>query len=197
MPHDRKRHLYHSFSNLIRHAKIVGVFGHRQVGKTTFLEAHSRGYISLDDHEHLDRARKMPKLFLNAMKGDHSAIDECQLAPPLFPALKLAVHRNKKPGQFILSGSVRFTSRKAIKESLTGRISGLELYPLTVTEIDGVLFTGRIIGLELLSFSITESHSLPLSSVDDYALSKNPLDVVMIFLRWLNLWPMCLKVSCF
>ena len=136
MPHDRKRHLYHSFSNLIRHAKIVGIFGHRQVGKTTFLEANSQDYITLDDHEELDRAQNTPKAFLKSMKGAHSAIDECQLAPSLFPALKLAVQKNKKPGQFILSGSVRFTSRKAIRESLTGRIAGLELYPMTVTEID-------------------------------------------------------------
>src|SRR5262249_24032128 len=62
-------------------------------------------------------------------------IDECQLAPPLFPALKLWVQKRKKPGQFLLSGSVRFTSRKAIRESLTGRISTVELFPFVLSEI--------------------------------------------------------------
>jgi len=53
----------------------------------------------------------------------------------LFPALKERVRVNKRPGQFILSGPVRFTSRKAIRESLTGRIVNLELLPMTMSEI--------------------------------------------------------------
>ncbi len=57
------------------------------------------------------------------------------MAPPLFPALKEWVRKHPQPGQFILTGSVRFTSRKAIRESLTGRIVSLELYPLVISEL--------------------------------------------------------------
>jgi predicted AAA+ superfamily ATPase len=42
-----------------------------------------------------------------------------------------------KPGQFILTGSVRFASRKLIRESLTGRIALYELLPLNITESHG------------------------------------------------------------
>jgi predicted AAA+ superfamily ATPase len=114
---------------------LVGIFGHRQVGKSTFLEGHSRNYRTLDDAHTLRSARNDPQEFLRELRGHASAIDECQLAPELFPALKLWVQKNKKPGQFYLSGSVRFTSRKAIRESLTGRISTLEMFPLTLTEL--------------------------------------------------------------
>ena len=74
-----------------------------------------------------------PKTFVQQTLSPFG-IDECQLAPALFTALKLRVQAFKKTGQFVLSGSVRFTSRKAIRESLTGRIFNLELLPLTISE---------------------------------------------------------------
>jgi predicted AAA+ superfamily ATPase len=76
-----------------------------------------------------------PEAYVDQCKGHPTVIDESQLVPELFPALKERVRKNKKPGQFILSGSVRFTSKKAIRESLTGRIQYLELLPMTVSEI--------------------------------------------------------------
>ncbi len=133
MPHFRNRHVTDAFRKLCKLTPIVGIFGHRQVGKTTFLEANSKDYYSLDDEREV--ANSDPKGFLSRLKADHSAIDECQLAPPLFPALKSWVHKKKTPGQFLLSGSVRFTSRRAIRESLTGRISTVELFPFVLSEI--------------------------------------------------------------
>jgi len=105
------------------------------VGKTTFLETQSSDYVSLDDSEVRKLAEVDPLKFLGKMEAKRSAIDECQLAPALFPALKLHVQRNKRPGQFLLSGSVRFTSRRVIRESLTGRLASVELFPLVLSEI--------------------------------------------------------------
>jgi len=135
MPHQRKRHLLNEYSTTIKHSPIVGIFGHRQVGKTTFLEANAKHYYTFDDSETFDQAANSAKDFLKALDKPLTAIDECQLVPSLFPALKEKVRLNKAPGQIILSGSVRFYSREAIKESLTGRIGLLELLPMTVTEI--------------------------------------------------------------
>lgn len=136
MPHLRPRHLDEPFLKLIRLSRIVGIFGHRQAGKTTFLETHAREMVTLDDEDTLAAAQESPKRFIEGLRGDLSAIDECQLVPDLFPALKNAVQGNKKPGQFLLSGSVRFTSRRAIRESLTGRIMPLELLPMVLTELE-------------------------------------------------------------
>jgi predicted AAA+ superfamily ATPase len=70
------------------------------------------------------------------LKLPRTALDECQLAERLFPALKERVRKDKRPGQFYLSGSVRFTSKRLIRESLTGRIMTADLFPLTLSELD-------------------------------------------------------------
>jgi predicted AAA+ superfamily ATPase len=59
------------------------------------------------------------------------------MVPALFPALKEAVRINPAPGQFFLTGSVRFTSRKVIRESLTGRLIQWELLPMDIAEMCG------------------------------------------------------------
>lgn len=135
MPHQRKRHLSLLFKSFENHSPLLGVFGHRQVGKTTFLEEKSKKYLTFDDQETLLEAEKDPKKFLETHKTHLIGIDECQMVPKLFYALKERVRINKRPGQFILSGSVRFFSRQAIKETLTGRIANMELIPLTLSEM--------------------------------------------------------------
>lgn len=141
MSHLRHRYLEPVLGKALGLSPIVGVLGHRQVGKTTLLERIGKSYDTLDDVLSLQRAQSDPASYLEEMTAIPSAlplaIDECQLAPELFPALKERVRVRKKPGQFLLSGSVRFTSRKAIRESLTGRIVNFELFPLTVSELEG------------------------------------------------------------
>ena len=130
MAHYRPRHATQLFRKNLQFSPIVGVFGHRQVGKTSFVSQEAdHPYLSLDDEDYLAAANASGKQFLvdHAQKG--LVIDECQYAPPLFPALKEWVRKHPKPGQFILTGSVRFSSRSVIRESLTGRLLGLELFP--------------------------------------------------------------------
>jgi predicted AAA+ superfamily ATPase len=136
MPHERKRHLTSVIQHLARLSPLVGLLGHRQVGKTTLLEVISPHYVTLDEEDSLALANASPKAFLNAHKLLGTAIDECQLCEKIFPALKERVRTDKRPGQFYLSGSVRFTSKKLIRESLTGRIMSMDLLPLTLSELD-------------------------------------------------------------
>jgi predicted AAA+ superfamily ATPase len=138
MPHHRVRQIESLLKKALGLSPIVGILGHRQVGKTTLLEKLGSDYASLDDEEVLSKLQTQgPKNFLASMKGRPFSLDEAQLEPRLFPSLKEWVRTHKAPGQFLLSGSVRFTSRKAIQESLTGRILSLELFPLTVSELAG------------------------------------------------------------
>jgi hypothetical protein len=116
---------------------IVGVLGHRQVGKTTLLENSCDYYVTFDDETTLDKALADPKAFIASYKRTSTAIDECQLVEKIFPALKERVRIDRRPGQFILSGSVRFTSKALIRESLTGRLLTLDLLPMTLSELDG------------------------------------------------------------
>lgn len=130
MPHERQRHLAPLLSKTMRFSGIVGVFGHRQVGKTTLAHRLGSAYVTLDDPVQLNRAQRDGAQFLSELRESSpkqrssrpAVIDECQMAPPLFPALKEWVRTHPKPGQFLLTGAVRFSSRRAIRESLTGRM---------------------------------------------------------------------------
>lgn len=135
MPHARERHLQAVIKKSLGFSGIVGVFGHRQVGKTTLVSRFGSAYATLDDPASLDLANADASYFLSegAKKGLF-VVDECQLAPPLFPALKEWVRRHPKPGQFLITGSVRFSSRRDIRESLTGRIISWELLPMDLSE---------------------------------------------------------------
>jgi len=135
MAHFRKRHILERFEKLCAFSPLVGVFGHRQTGKTTFVESHSSVYLSFDDRDTKIKAETDPVRFLNTHSTPRTVLDECQQVPDIFSALKERVRGRKKPGQYILTGSVKFTSRKGIRESLTGRIATTDLLPLTVAEI--------------------------------------------------------------
>ncbi len=97
-------------------------------------------YLTFDDEAELISAQTDARLFISGHTVELTAssktlaIDECQLVPKLFPALKLFVQRSPRPGQFLLTGSVRFTSRKAIQESLTGRIHTFEMLPMSFSD---------------------------------------------------------------
>ena len=133
MPHQRNRYIEPLLKKSLSYTPIVGILGQRQTGKTTLVEKMSSEYETLDNRISLEFAEKEPEQFLQG-RNFPFGIDECQYAPKLFPELKEAVRKNPRKGQFILTGSVRFTSRKAIRESLTGRIFNLELLPLSITE---------------------------------------------------------------
>lgn len=135
MAHQRKRYIYNLIKKAKAYSPLIGLIGHRQVGKTTALEALCDAYTTLDIKDELILSEENPAGFLKKHCRSLQGIDECQLSPALFPALKEQVRKHKQPGQYLLSGSVRFTSRSAIRESLTGRIVNFELLPFSVSEI--------------------------------------------------------------
>jgi uncharacterized protein len=135
MPHARNRYVEILIERALRHSPIVGVLGHRQVGKTTVAVRLSKEYVTFDSAPRLEEATSRPVEFLENRKSPFT-VDEAQLCPPLFPAAKEWVRVHPKKGQFIFTGSVRFTSRKMIRESLTGRIVNIEILPMTISEIN-------------------------------------------------------------
>jgi len=119
---------------------VVCLAGARQVGKSTFLKKiEGYQYLTLDDSGLSELASKNPSSLLTPP----CIIDEAQKAPALFDAVKLDVDLQKKPGKFILTGSVRFSKRTLIRESLTGRAKVIQLHPFTCAEMLELPFENR------------------------------------------------------
>ena len=80
-----------------------------------------------------------PDLYLDEQVGRLVVIDEIQLAPDLFKALRGQIDRRRRTGhrtgQFLLLGSASETLLHQSAESLAGRVSYHELTPLLLSEV--------------------------------------------------------------
>ena len=66
----------------------------------------------------------------------HRSIDEVQYAPGLFRYLKIAIDADRsRHGQFLLTGSQKFTLMRSVSESLAGRADIVELETLSLHEL--------------------------------------------------------------
>ena len=139
MPHSRIRHGIVQVQKLLSFWPVVGILGLRQVGKTTLLKSISESFqkkrvsVSLDDDAVREEAIASSKVFLSRL-GTPCIIDEVQKAPNLFDGIKLLVDKKKIPGSYLLSGSTQFSAKIGIRESLTGRMGTLQLFPFTISE---------------------------------------------------------------
>ncbi|WP_282129223.1 ATP-binding protein [Roseobacter litoralis] len=120
----------------------VVLLGPRQVGKTTLAQdiAETREAIYLDMERTADRRiLEEPDLYLDAQMGKLVVIDEVQLMPGLFGALRGQIDRRRRAGhrtgQFLLLGSASNTLLQQSAESLAGRVSYHELTPFTLDEV--------------------------------------------------------------
>src|SRR3970282_335431 len=102
---------------------VVVLTGARQTGKTSTLRRlfPKHGVVSLDPPREAEQAEKEPEAFLRRHPAP-AIIDEVQYAPGLFRHLKAAIDAQRsRRGQFLLTGSQKFTLMKGVSESLAGR----------------------------------------------------------------------------
>ncbi len=133
-----KRTLEKTIKEISETFPILLLTGPRQIGKTTLLEncrEENRSYVSLDDLEQRSLAKTDPALFLQTHRTP-IIIDEVQYAPELFSYIKIHVDRNKKNGDFWLTGSQKFHLMKGITESLAGRVAIVDMLGLSSREIE-------------------------------------------------------------
>lgn len=120
--------------------RVVSINGARQVGKSTLarlVSADSPGRVVrvLDDEATLRAAREDPAGFVR--HDGLMFVDEIQLAPELFRAIKVVVDEDPRPGQFLLTGSAQILALRDLPDALPGRMEIIELWPLSQGEIDG------------------------------------------------------------
>lgn len=150
------RHMENKVIEVSKSYPAILITGPRQSGKTTMLrtlsdrENANREYVTLDDLNLRDLAENDPALFLQLHKPP-IIIDEIQYAPKLFTYIKLYVDKNKKAGDFWLTGSQIFSLMRGVKESLAGRVAVLHMSPLSQREIYGSEPRAFIPDIELLT----------------------------------------------
>ncbi len=117
----------------------VVVTGARQTGKSTLVQdlaPAGRRYLSLDDLDTVDAARRDPEVLLGGPQP--VTLDEVQREPDLLRAVKRAIDRRRRPGHFLLTGSANLLLMRRVSESLAGRASYLTLWPMTRREQRGL-----------------------------------------------------------
>jgi len=119
---------------------VVVLNGARQVGKTTLVRAlphrGTSAFVTLDDLASRESAEFDPRAFLRR-PVDTLVIDEIQLVPALFRAIKAEVDRDRRPGRYLLTGSSRLLTAPDMADALVGRAETLELWPFSQGEIGG------------------------------------------------------------
>jgi predicted AAA+ superfamily ATPase len=153
---------------------VVAVMGARQVGKSTLCkeiaEAHGLAMRTLDERDVREHAIADPEGFL-ADLGDRGAfIDEVQRAPDLMLAIKAVVDRDRRNGQYLLSGSNQPKVGKSVSDSLVGRATYRTLRPLTLGELR---FDEELRGW---SFLFGPDEAAVIAELEQRAASSGPLD---------------------
>lgn len=113
----------------------VQITGPKWCGKTTTAERRAASVIKMQDPDRRDgyiaTSRTKPSLLL---KGNTPRlIDEWQVAPVIWDAVRHAVDERRKKGQFILTGSTVIDDEQ-IMHTGTGRISKMAMYPMSLYE---------------------------------------------------------------
>lgn len=113
----------------------VQIMGPKWCGKTTTAEMQAKSVIKMQNPDtresYLETARIKPSLLL---KGETPRlIDEWQVAPVLWDAVRHVVDERRSKGQFILTGSTVIDDEE-IMHTGTGRISKMSMYPMSLYE---------------------------------------------------------------
>ena len=135
-----KRQYHKLIEDYLGYFPCVVVIGARQTGKSTLLRMvdDQRELFDMESRADFDEIARDPDLFLR-LNDKPIAIDEAQLLPALFPALRVAIDSDRQTfGKYLLSGSSSPALLTGIAESLAGRVGIIELAPLSFSETQEV-----------------------------------------------------------
>lgn len=116
----------------------LALLGPRQCGKSTlarhWLADRPASYLDLQNRA--DRAKlNEPELFFDHHREELICLDEIQLLPEFFSALRSEIDRDRRPGRFLILGSASRDLIRQSNETLAGRITQVELTPFRLPEV--------------------------------------------------------------
>lgn len=135
------RNLQPELLDRLRNASSVALLGPRQVGKTTLAFAISESipsvYLDLEDSVDLQKVQNIAA-FHRENRDKLIILDEVQRLPEVFREIRGLIdaerRRGNKTGHFLFLGSASIDLLRQSSESLAGRISYLELFPVCADE---------------------------------------------------------------
>lgn len=113
----------------------VHIVGPKWCGKTTTAKQFAKSFIEMQDPDKRDMYIQTAKIKpSNLLVGENPRlIDEWQIAPNLWDAVRVSVDRRNEDGLYILTGS-NSIDKTEIMHTGTGRIDTLVMYPMSLYE---------------------------------------------------------------
>lgn len=132
----KKRIADRILKNKLEGKGAILIEGPKWCGKTTTAEQFTSSVLYMDDPQRKDQNIMMSEINPGRLLQGSAPrlIDEWQLAPKLWDAIRFEVDHRKELGQFILTGSAVPPDTQEITHSGTGRFSWLTMRPMSVYE---------------------------------------------------------------
>ncbi len=136
-----KRRLEALVRDRLQNSPSVALLGPRQVGKTTLAFALSEGlpsvYLDLENRTDLRKVQDI-EAFHHANRNKLIILDEVQRLPDVFAPVRSLIDAERRKGNrnqlFLFLGSASIDLLRQSSESLAGRISYVELFPIDALE---------------------------------------------------------------
>ncbi len=137
-----ERSVYQAVKELFSMKPAVLITGARQTGKTTLCWMLSKElgipYVTLSDSDERQLASTDPDMFIK-IHGYPLIIDEIQYAPTLFETLESIIDKERygNPdchGLFVLTGSQSYRLMEGISQTMSGRISMVNVSAISISE---------------------------------------------------------------
>lgn len=142
------RHITKRIKDALKVSPVVYLNGARQTGKSTLARTiapqigknkQPAEYLTFDRPTLMAAASAAPEFFLTGYDSP-VIIDEVQLVPELFRALKVVVDemrladKENANGKYLLTGSANILALPKLADALVGRAAIMTLYPFTAAE---------------------------------------------------------------
>ena len=136
-----KRYLEGKIRSALAINPSVALMGPRQVGKTTLAiniaDTVPSVYLDLENSLDIQKAQDI-EAFHRANSDKLIILDEVQRLPNIFAPIRGIIdqqrRKGKRVGQFLFLGSASIDLLKQSSETLAGRISSIEMFPVNILE---------------------------------------------------------------